>query len=92
LEHANTLLGSKVFCISDWEVIGRYDEECGRHQAFVSPKRDIEVLGVPVKAYEQIRIEESYKYNAAQANELWKQSGAVETIKLSNGDDYGTSP
>ncbi|KAK3677933.1 hypothetical protein LTR78_002028 [Recurvomyces mirabilis] len=89
LKHANTLLGSEIFRLPDWEILGRYDEAGGKHQAFVAPKRDLAVLGVSIKAHEQIRIEESYKYNSAQANELWNQSGALQKIKLSNdAGDY----
>ena len=61
LRHANKLLGHTAFDLADWDAIGHYDEQDGRHQAFVSPKREVRVEGVIVHAGEKIRIEESYK-------------------------------
>ncbi|KAK3073168.1 hypothetical protein LTR53_005505 [Teratosphaeriaceae sp. CCFEE 6253] len=87
LKHANRLLGHEAFALSDWDIIGEYDEEGGRHRAFVAPKRDLEVIGVAVRNGERVRIEESYKYSEAQASKLWRISGAQK--KASWGDsDY----
>lgn len=75
LVHANRLLGKEAFRLEDWEVIGEYDAEAGRHQAFYSPARDVTVEGSLIKAGERIRIEESYKYSATQTKELWQTAG-----------------
>ncbi len=61
LKHANRLLGYKAFSLDDWEAVGRYNEQGSRHQAFVVPKRDVEVEGVKIRQGELIRIEESVK-------------------------------
>jgi len=101
LLHANRLLGYEAFVLSDWNVIGEYDERGGRHRAFVAPKQDLEVEGVAIRSGERVRIEESYKYDfsstagrsievPSQANKLWQASGVLEAASWANqADDYG---
>lgn len=90
LKHANTLLEREVFDLKDWKVIGRYNEENDRHEAFVVPLRDVEVEGVHVPAGEEVRIEESYKYNWAQSERLWADSGIDEGARWMNEQgNYG---
>ena len=84
LKHANRLLGHEAFNLADWEAIGHYDEKDGRHQAFVSPKKDVTIEGVHVRAGERIRIEESYKYSPAQAEELWRASDVIDGASWTN--------
>ena len=50
LINANKLLGKEVFRRADWKVIGEYDEDASRHQAFYSPVRDVVVEGIPSEA------------------------------------------
>lgn len=59
LQHANRLLGYEAFEYTAWDAIGEYDTKGGRHRAFVVPKTDLTVEGVPVKKGERVRIEES---------------------------------
>ena len=73
-----------AFDLADWDAIGYYDEQDGRHQAFVAPKREVRVEGVLVHAGEKIRIEESYKYSPAQAQELWEASNVIEGASWTN--------
>lgn len=90
LKHANKLLGREVFKLEDWTAFGKYSAALGAHQAFVSPKIDVEVLGVTVAKDEWVQIEESYKYSPTQATKLWQQAGAVESACWSNdAGDYG---
>ncbi|QIW99332.1 hypothetical protein AMS68_004850 [Peltaster fructicola] len=90
LQHANDLLGKEVFHLDSWTAFGKYDAVLGAHQAFVSPKVDVEVLGVAVAKGEWVRIEESYKYSPTQAAKLWQDAGAVEsTCWLNKAGDYG---
>ncbi|KAK4963386.1 hypothetical protein LTR10_001014 [Elasticomyces elasticus] len=84
LRHANRLLGHEAFKQSEWDVVGKYDEEGGRHQAFVVPNRDVEVEGITIKKGEAIRIEESYKYSPTQASKLWQESGARQGASYQN--------
>ncbi|KAI5362861.1 Putative sulfatase-modifying factor enzyme, C-type lectin [Septoria linicola] len=86
LHHANTLLGKTAFNIDDWEAIGEYDQIGERHRAFVVPKRDVEVEGIAIKRGEKVRIEESYKYNNAQALQLWSAASVIESAGWTNED------
>ncbi|KAG9559141.1 hypothetical protein KCU71_g9399, partial [Aureobasidium melanogenum] len=89
LKQANRLLGYEAFDISKWEVIGQYNKETDRHEAFVSPKEDVTIEGALIRAGEQVRIEESYKYNSAQSERLWSDAGLTEGAKWTNSDgDY----
>ena len=87
LMHANRLLGKEFFKQEDWEVIGEYDAEAGRHQAFVSPARDVIVEGNLIRAGERVRIEESYKYSATQSTKLWQAAGMMPRALF--GDKLG---
>jgi EasF-like predicted methyltransferase len=90
LKHANELLKEKAFNIEDWEVIGEFDEEAGRHHAFVSPRKDVVVDGVHIVQGERIRIEESYKYSRDEILQLWEGSRLAENTVWSNSKgDYG---
>lgn len=90
LKHANHLLDHEAFHVEDWKVIGKYNEEHGRHEAFVSPKKDVEVEGVFVRAGEEVRIEESWKYSWAQSEKLWRDAGLNEGIRYMNAEgNYG---
>ena len=89
LNHANKLLGHTAFDLCEWDAIGRYDEHDGCHQAYVSPKKDVnlslsEDVHVYIHAGEKIRIEESYKYSPAQAQELWQASNVIEGASWTN--------
>jgi L-histidine Nalpha-methyltransferase / hercynylcysteine S-oxide synthase len=92
LEHANQLLGSDEFDISDWRVIGeyRYDTEGGRHVAFVTPKRDVTIDGILVRKDEKIQIEESNKFSSDEANRLFHHAGLQQGVRWTNETgDYG---
>ncbi|KAL8872531.1 MAG: hypothetical protein Q9174_001851 [Haloplaca sp. 1 TL-2023] len=89
LRHANRLLGKETFQLSDWEVIGEYDEVAGRHQAFYSPIKDVVMDGMSIEAGTRIRVEESYKYSIAQSDELWYKAGMVKQACFGNStNDY----
>ena len=89
LKHANELLGHEAFSVPDWDFLGHYDERDGRNQAFVVPKKDMtlrlsDAVHVDVHVGEKIRIEESYKYNPAQAQDLWRASNVIEGASWTN--------
>ncbi|KAF2219107.1 C-type lectin protein [Elsinoe ampelina] len=89
LSQANQLLGYRAFETADWEVIGEYDTRAGRHHAFVSPKKDVIVEGAQIRAGERVRIEESYKYDFDQSEELFQAAGMNEGTRWTNDDgDY----
>jgi len=91
LANANNLLGSRAFDESKWRVIGEYvyDDEGGRHQAFLSPIEDVTVLGTRLQAHERIQIEQSLKYSRQEADMLWSMAGVVEIGHWSRGNEYG---
>ncbi|KAI1178984.1 histidine-specific methyltransferase [Nemania sp. FL0916] len=81
LTHANKILGEEVFKLADWEYVGEYNEEAGRHQAFVSPTRDISYHDVFIHGGEMLRIEESYKFSSAHKAEMWVKAELTEVSK-----------
>jgi len=89
LVNANDIYKEQVFDPEDWKVIGEYvyDSEGGRHQAFLSPVRDVSIKGVEIKAGERIQIEESLKYSPEGAAQLWRASGLVEVDRMSASSD-----
>lgn len=94
LLQANVVLGEDIFKVEDWKVIGEYvyDAEGGRHQAFYAPVRDIEVLGVKIRAGERVQVEQSLKYSSEEAQRLWSTSGLEEISKWSaSRDSYSKS-
>ncbi|KAH6676690.1 C-type lectin protein [Halenospora varia] len=83
LTNANSILGEDAFNIDDWKVIGEYvyDSAGGRHQAFYSPKKDLNINGIHFKAEERIQVEQSLKYSSKEARKLWKDSGLREVSR-----------
>lgn len=91
LTHANILAGEKVFDLSKWQVIGEYNKAAHRHQAFVSPTEDVNVLGVAIAAGEKLRIEESHKYDDAEITRLWEAADVREVKRWTDArGDHGT--
>ncbi|POS88303.1 hypothetical protein EPUL_000094 [Erysiphe pulchra] len=77
LESANKILGKQAFNLTDWRVIGEYvyDNEGGRHQAFLTPICDISYGNhFHIRAGERIQIERSLKYSIEKAAYLFKES------------------
>lgn len=90
LNHANVLMGESAFNREDWEVIGEYDQDAGRHHAFVSPLKDVVVDGVSISKGERVRIEESYKFSRKEIMQLWEGSKLAANAVWSNSKgDYG---
>jgi len=90
LKRANELLGYEAFGPKDWKVIGKYNKEHDRHEAFVAPVKDVTIEGVVIQAGEEVRIEESWKYNWDQSERLWYDARVSEGAKWVNArGDYG---
>jgi EasF-like predicted methyltransferase len=88
LVHANALLGKDVFLQADWDVVGEYDEEAERHQAFYVARKNLHIDGIDFLAGEKVRVEESYKYSSIQRERLWEKAGLTEGAVW--GDKTGT--
>lgn len=93
LAHVNKIFNEEVFQLKEWRVIGEYvyDDEGGRHQAFLSPIRGTNVLGSAVQPHERILIEQSLKYSKAEYSRLWSMAGFTEVDGWCRGDEYGRS-
>lgn len=90
LTHANKLMGSELFKLDEWEVIGEFDIQAGRHHAFVAPLKDVVVEDIKINKGERIRIEESYKYSQEEILKLWEGASLTENAVWSNSKgDYG---
>ncbi|KAF2703649.1 hypothetical protein K504DRAFT_463379 [Pleomassaria siparia CBS 279.74] len=90
LKHANRIMEEEAFNLDDWEAIGEYDTEAGRHHAFVAPLKDVVIDGVSIAKGERVRIEESYKYSNDEVRSLWQVAGLTENTVFSNSrGDYG---
>ncbi len=77
--------------MEDWKVIGEfiYDEDGGRHQAFLSPNKEVTILGTTIKQAERLKIEQSLKYSQVGGEKLWRAAGLKEVKRWRRGDDYG---
>ncbi|KAF2845455.1 hypothetical protein T440DRAFT_511537 [Plenodomus tracheiphilus IPT5] len=90
LKHANEVMGEQAFHLDEWEAVGEYDRDAGRHHAFVSPRKDVVVDGVRIPKGERIRVEESYKYSREEVKELWEGAKLAEnTVWANTRGDYG---
>ena len=90
LSQANRILGEECFKLQDWQVIGRFNIEKGCHQAFLTPVKDVALLGSAVTKGVEIRIEESYKYSADEIENLWESARVAEGPSWFNATgDYG---
>lgn len=91
LTHANEILGEEIFHLPDWKVIGEYvyDEEGGRHQAFVAPVRETTVFGSVIMPHERVKIEQSLKYSCAGFEKLSVAAGLREIDSWDQNGQYG---
>jgi uncharacterized SAM-dependent methyltransferase len=89
LINANEIQGEQIFRPEDWKVIGEYvyDDQGGRHQAFYSPVRDVQIKDVQVKAGERVQVEQSLKYSPDEAKILWRQAELDEVTRWSASSD-----
>jgi L-histidine Nalpha-methyltransferase / hercynylcysteine S-oxide synthase len=91
LENANHILNEQIFDTDDWKVIGEYvyDSEGGRHQAFYSPKRDVNCAGVLIREGELVKVEDSLKYSEEESKALWDQADLKEVGRwLASKESY----
>ncbi|KAG6003635.1 Ergothioneine biosynthesis protein 1 [Claviceps maximensis] len=91
LTNANNICGGEIFHVPEWHVIGEYvyDDEGGRHQAFISPLKEVTVLGSVVRPHERIQIERSMKYSQVGAENLWRNAGLRKVQTWTRNDEYG---
>ena len=89
LLHANKVLGFEAFKTGDWEVVTQFDPVEGRHQAFYSPKSDVNVDGVQLQKGEKLAFEEATKYGDVQRDRLWHDAGLIHKSEFADSSqDY----
>lgn len=93
LEHANKVLGYKAFRTEEWTVRGEWDERTRCFNQSLIPVVDVMFEGICLKAGEKVHISHSYKYDAAQKAQLWRQAGLKELAGWRCKDSYyGKTP
>ncbi|KAA8893559.1 histidine-specific methyltransferase [Sphaerosporella brunnea] len=93
LSNANEILGGEYFKLDDWEYVGEWNAEHGRHQAYYVPRKDIrfggKLDGVNVQKGERVNVEYSYKFDETDARILWEEAGLTEGAEWANENgDY----
>lgn len=94
LWHANSVMEKEYFVPGEWEFIGEWNAEEGRHQAYYEALKDISfdgaLEGVTVKKGERINVEYSYKFDENESHLLWEHAGLADGARWSNdaGDYY----
>jgi len=95
LKNANNILGQEVFLEQDWDYVGVWNAEEGRHEAYLVALEDLIIdkskLGrsgtLNVKRGERIKIERSCKSDLDQVTQIWQGAGLGEGAKW--GDETG---
>ena len=90
----NEILGEHAFNPGDWKIIGEfvYDGEGCRHQVSYSPLRDFSLKDIHFRAGERVLFEQSFKYSAAEAAQMWEAAGLNEAQRWSaSSDSYSKS-
>ncbi|KAF8463071.1 histidine-specific methyltransferase [Kalaharituber pfeilii] len=91
LKHANIMLGEEVFREEDWDYVGIWNKQEGRHEAYFVALKDVQIdaakLGradagiVKIKKGERVKIERSYKFDKDEVRQIWEGAGLVEAAK-----------
>jgi len=90
LRNANRILGNEEFKDGEWDYVGEYDADGGRHEAWFVPVKDVTVCGLKFRKGDKILVERSYKYGKREVEELWERAGVVEVGRWSDpGKAYG---
>jgi EasF-like predicted methyltransferase len=88
LKNANNILGGNYFDLEEWEYLGEWNAERGRHQAYYTPKSSVhlggKLRGVTVKKGERVNIEYSYKFDDKDARFLWEEAGLADGAQWAN--------
>ncbi|KAL9583867.1 MAG: hypothetical protein Q9203_004899 [Teloschistes exilis] len=104
IDHANSILGAEVFRGKEWDTVGRWNKELGRHEwgyVFLGSRarardRDAKVDGEDWWEWEGMRVEKgervlgilSWIYGVEECEELWRKSG-VKCLKRFGVADEG---
>ena len=90
LANVNRLLGFEAFKQNEWDVLGRYNETLGGHEAFYVALAEVNIGEAQILKGEHLKVEESLKYSEAQTSELWRAAGLIQQATYVNQrGDYG---
>lgn len=92
LTHANQLLDSNAFDLSEWEYNGHYDVVNGRHESWYEALTDltitIEDFSLHMQKGDHILCERSYKFSEEEVNSLWENAGLRSMGKWADSNNY----
>ena len=74
LDYADHILGNNIFHQAKWNRHGEWNEELGRHEQYLVPRKDIRFKGSYLRAGEKIVVVASHKYDDLERDQLWKGS------------------
>ncbi|EXJ90617.1 hypothetical protein A1O1_03720 [Capronia coronata CBS 617.96] len=78
LDSANRILGKDIFRQEEWERRGEWNDNFGRHEQYLVPRRDVEFQGRYLKAGEKIFVVSSHKYDSEERRQLWQGADLAE--------------
>jgi uncharacterized SAM-dependent methyltransferase len=80
-----------VFAPDDWRLTGEFvsDAAGSRHQYWMSPVREVAVMGTMIRPHERIVMEESWKYTRREARQLWDAAGLRQAAGWVDEREYG---
>ena len=84
LLNANSILGFEAFKKDDWDVVTKYDVVEGSHKTYFSPVRNASVNGFHLEKGERVFLEQAYKYNEQECENLWCDAGLAPVEKFGN--------
>ena len=84
LTHANRLLGYEGFKQSEWNVVGRYDEQLQCHEAYYIAQGDVDINGIHIRKGSEIHLEVANKYSRKHMTDLWRASGLIHQAAFGN--------
>lgn len=95
LWNANGLLGEEHFVPEEWDYVGNWNAEIGRHESYCEALKDVvftgELLGITVEKGERINIAYSHKFDDNESRVLWSKSGLMQGAQWANAaGDYCT--
>lgn len=75
LLHANKVLGCEAFDPKDWKVEGDWNAQCGSHDQFLIPQRNLVASGVALTKGRGLYVVSSYKFDEQEQEKLWAEAG-----------------
>ncbi|KAF2095848.1 hypothetical protein NA57DRAFT_78625 [Rhizodiscina lignyota] len=78
LDHTNEVLGSDIFHQEEWDHHGEWNDRAGRHEQYLTPRKDIWLEGHCLRAGGKVFVVSSHKYDAKDRQQLWRAAGLFE--------------